>query len=71
MPAAAAAQPLPDNPFNLFNNKVAQTAQPNLTPAAAKGLNARLNAGISPAPTLTPRFAQPNAAKMENTRRLP
>jgi hypothetical protein len=58
---------LPENPFNLFNNKV---AQPNLTPAA-KGLNARLNAGISPAPTLSPRTAQPNAAKMENTRRLP
>ena len=62
-PVAPAQAPLPENPFNLFNNKV---AQPNLTPAA-KGLNARLNAGISPAPTLTPRFAQPNAAKMNNT----
>jgi hypothetical protein len=72
--SAPAAQPLPDNPFNLFNNK--SPGQPNLTvaptaaaaaPIQAKGLNAKLNAGISPAPTLTPRFAQANAAKMENT----
>jgi len=67
-PAKQAQPPLPDNPFNLFNNKVAPAATPaaslTASPASAKGLNAKLNAGI------TPRYSQrtaSNSAKMENT----